>query len=69
MKRWLIIAIPALILGGLMFVKPPAFTSTPHAPSTTTSTAKPGIPGGGEEEEKPSYRGHEADEYGTVKKK
>lgn len=69
MKRWLIVGIPLLILGGLMFVKPPAFTSTPHAPSTTSSTAKPGVPGGGEEEEKPSYGGHEADEYGKPLKK
>lgn len=69
MKRWLIIGIPILILAGLMFVKPPAFTSTPHAPSTTSGTAKPGIPGGSGEDEKPSYGGHEADEYGTTKKK
>jgi hypothetical protein len=60
MKRWFI--------GGLMFVKPPSFTSTPHTPGTSSSSAKPGIPGGGEEG-KPSYGGHEADEYGATKKK
>jgi len=70
MKRYLIVGIPLLILGGLMFVKPPAFTSAPHTPGTTSSTAKPGIPGGGDDEGgKPSYGGHEADEYGTPKKK
>ena len=70
MKRWLIVGIPILILGGLMFVKPPALTSTTHILGTTSSTAKPGIPvGGGDEEGKPSYGGHEADEYGKPKKK
>ena len=70
MKRWLLIVIPALVLGGLMFVKPPAFTTgkTPINPGTSQSTAKPGIPGGGGDEQ-PSYGGHEADEYGTPKKK
>jgi hypothetical protein len=69
MKRWLIVTIPLLVLGGLMFVKPPAFTSTPYAPGTSSSTAKPGIPGGGGDEGgKPSYGGHEADEYGAPKK-
>ena len=69
MKRWLIVGVPVLILGGLMFVKPPSFTSNPHPPGSSSSTAKPGIPGGGDEEGKPSYGGHEADEYGTPKKK
>jgi hypothetical protein len=53
-----------------MFVKPPAFTSTPHTPGTSSSPAKPGVPGGGGDEGgKPSYGGHEADEYGAIKKK
>lgn len=69
MKRWLIIGIPLLILGGLMFLKPPSFTTSTHTPATTSSTSKPGIPGGGDEEGKPSYGGHEADEYGATKKK
>lgn len=69
MKRWLIVAIPLLVLGGLMFVKPPAFTASPHYPANTSSTAKPGIPGGGDEAGKPSYGGHEADEYGATTKK
>lgn len=69
MKRWLIVGIPLLILGGLLFLKPPAFTSSTHTPATSSSTAKPGIPGGGDEEGKPSYGGHEADEYGKTKKK
>lgn len=70
MKRWLIVGVPLLILGGLMFVKPPAFTTSPHTPGTSTSTSKPGISGGGGEDDgKPSYGGHEADEYGKIKKK
>lgn len=69
MKRWLIVGIPLLILGALLFVKPPAFTGTTHLPGTTSSTVKPGIPGSGDEEGKPSYGGHEADEYGGTKKK
>lgn len=70
MKRWLVVGIPLLILGGLMFLKPPAFTASTHTPSTTTSTVKPGVPGGGEDDEgKPRYGGHEADEYGETKKK
>jgi len=69
MKRWLIVAIPLLILGGLLFVKPPAFSGSTHLPITSQGTIKPGIPGGGEEEGKPSYGGHEADEYGKPVKK
>lgn len=71
MKRWLLIGIPVLILGGLMFFKPPAFTpgKSSVAPGTSQSTAKPGVPGGGSDEGKPSYGGHEADDYGTAKKK
>jgi hypothetical protein len=70
MKRWLIVTIPLLILGGLMFIKPPSFTASPHTRATSLNTAKPGIPGGGGDEEgKPSYGGHEADEYGVTKKK
>lgn len=71
MKRWLIIGIPLLILAGLMFLKPPSFTASPHTPSTTTSTVKPGVPGGGEDEEegKPRYGGHESDEYGEIEEK
>ena len=69
MKRWLIVAIPLLILGGLMFLKPPSFTASPHTPATSSSTAKPGVPGGGGEEKKPSYGGDEANEYGATKKK
>jgi len=69
MKRWLIVGIPLLILGGLLFIKPPAFNGSTHLPATSQSTVKPGIPGGGDEEGKPSYGGHEADEYGTTKKK
>jgi len=69
MKRWLIIGIPLLILGGLLFVKPPSFGTSPNTPGTTTSSVKPGVPGGGEEEGKPRYGGHEADEYGETKKK
>ncbi len=69
MKRWLIVGIPLIILGGLMFVKPPSFSSTPHYPTNTSGSVKPGIPGGGDEEGKPSYGGHEADEYGATKKK
>jgi hypothetical protein len=45
------------------------FTASPHTPATSASTAKPGIPGGGREERKPSYGGHEADEYGKPVKK
>lgn len=69
MKRWLIVGIPLLILGGLMFLKPPAFTASTHTPAPATNTTKPGVPGGGDDEGKPSYGGHEADEYGTIKKK
>ena len=70
MKRWLVVGIPLLILGGLMFLKPPAFTASTHTPAPSTSTTKPGIPGGsGDEEGKPSYGGHEADEYGETTKK
>lgn len=69
MKRWIVVGIPLLILGGLLFLKPPAFTGTTPAPGSTTSTAKPGVPGGEDEEGKPRYGGHEADEYGEVKKK
>lgn len=70
MKRWLIVGIPLLILAGLMFFKPPSFTPSTHTPSTTTSTVKPGVPGGEDDEQgKPRYGGHEADEYGeTIKK-
>lgn len=69
MKRWLIVGIPLLILGGLMFLRPPAFNASTHTPGTTTGQVKPGVPGGGDEEGKPSYGGHEADEYGETKKK
>lgn len=69
MKRWLIIGIPLVILGGMLFLKPPAFTGSTHIPGTTTQTGgKPGVPGG-EEGGKPSYGGHEADEYGQPAKK
>ena len=70
MKRWLVIGIPLLILGGMLFLKPPAFhAGNPTNTSGTSQTGvKPGIPGGGNEEGKPSYGGHEADEYGTAKK-
>ncbi len=68
MKRWLIVGIPLLILGGLLFLKPPAFTASTHTPAPSSGTAKPGIPSG-DEKGKPSYGGHEADEYGATKKK
>ncbi len=69
MKRWLVIGVPLLLLATLMFLKPPSFTASIHTPGTTTSTIKPGIPGDGDEEGKPRYGGHEADEYGETKKK
>lgn len=71
MKRVLLVGVPVLILGALLFVKPPAFTSgkTPTTPATSQTGVKPGVPGGGGDEGKPSYGGHEADEYGTPKKK
>jgi hypothetical protein len=77
MKRWLIIAIPLVLVTALMFVRPPSFAShkasvptttsnTTGATGATTSGVKPGISGGGESDdnEKPSYGGHEKDEYG-----
>lgn len=73
MKRWLMVGIPLLILVGLLFVKPPAFTGnkSPALPATTSQPgAKPVIPGSGDEDgDKPSYGGHEADEYGVTPKK
>lgn len=69
MKRWLIVGIPLLILGGLLFIKPPAFSGPTPLPTTSQGTIKPGIPGGGDEEGKPRYGGHEADEYGKPVKK
>lgn len=70
MKRWLIVGIPILILGGLMFVRPPAFSNSPHTTGTTSKTGvQPGIPGGGGDDGKPRYGGHEADEYGKRIKK
>jgi hypothetical protein len=69
MKRWLIIGIPLLILGSLLFLKPPSFTASTHTPGITAGNVKPGVPGGGDEEGKPRYGGHEADEYGETKKK
>lgn len=72
MKRWLLVGIPLLILGGLLFVKPPAVTGgkSPTSPATSQTGVKPQIPGGGEDEGgKPSYGGHEADEYGPTPKK
>ena len=73
MKRWLLVGIPLVILGGLLFLKPPAFTGgkSPSTPGTSQTTVKPGIPGGSDENggEKPSYGGHESDEYGKPIKK
>lgn len=72
MKRWIMVAIPVLLLGALLFVKPPAFTSHKSTP-VPTSSAQPGsqpvIPSGGDDEGKPSYGGHDADEYGETPKK
>lgn len=72
MKRWLIVVIPALILGSLLFLKPPALTGN-KSPALPTSTSQPGtkpaLPGGGDEGGKPSYGGHEADDYGSTPKK
>lgn len=72
MKRWIRVIIPVLILGTLLFVKPPDFTSHKSTPVPTTSaqpSSQPTIPGGGDDEGKPRYGGHEADEYGERPKK
>ena len=67
MKRWLIVGIPLLLLAALMFVKPPNFAAgTKAGTPSTTSTAKPGVPGGGGEDDggKPTYGGQSKDKYG-----
>lgn len=66
MKRWLILGIPLVLLAGLMFIKPPNFAAgTKAGTPSTSSTAKPGIPGGGGEDDggKPSYGGESKDDY------
>ena len=65
MKRWLIVGVPLILLAGLMFIKPPNFAAGTKAGTTpTSSTAKPGIPGGGDDGGKPSYGGESKDNYG-----
>jgi hypothetical protein len=66
MKRWLIVAIPLVLLAGLMFIKPPNFGAGSKVGTTpTSSTTKPGIPGGaGDDGGKPSYGGESKDNYG-----
>jgi hypothetical protein len=77
MKRWLIIIVPLLLVSALMFVRPPSFTTNKSTVPVTTNTSgatgatstigvKPGISGGGDDEEnqKPAYGGHEKDNYG-----
>jgi hypothetical protein len=64
MKRMLLVGIPLILLAGLMFVKPPNFSGS-HVGTTPSSTAKPGIPGGGGDDGgKPSYGGESKDKYG-----
>ena len=77
MKRWLIIALPLLLVTALMFVRPPSFTAsqstpTPIATSTSGTTGttspsgvKPGVGGYGGDDAggKPAYGGHEKDNY------
>jgi hypothetical protein len=66
MKRVFLVAIPLVLLAGLMFMKPPNFAAGTKAGTTpTTSTAKPGIPGGdGDDGGKPAYGGESKDNYG-----
>jgi hypothetical protein len=66
MKRWLIVGIPLLLLAALMFVKPPSFTGGAKVGTTpiTSTTGKPGIPGGGGDDGgKPKYGGQSKDKY------
>lgn len=77
MKRWLLVGIPLLVLGGVLFIKPPDFSAsskTVNAPTGTSTSStgpnssptgtKPQVGGGGDVETKPRYEGHEADDYG-----
>jgi hypothetical protein len=66
MKRGLLVAIPLILLAGLMFVKPPNFAvGTKAGTPATSSTAKPGVPGGGGDDGgKPAYGGESKDNYG-----
>ncbi len=72
MKRWLLVGIPLVIFGALLFVKPPTFTSYKTPPTTSSivnsgSTTSPGNKSAGV---KPNIGGNsygdEVDEHGLV---